>query len=82
MRGAERPVQVGAVSLAALEIHQPFFQAEQELSRFLEEHLEEPVVRHPQTFDPFPRTRLEAMPAILGLRDLILALSRSSMHEI
>jgi len=48
VRGAEGPVEVGAVPLAALQLHQPLFQAEQELARLLEEHLQEPIVRNTQ----------------------------------
>ena len=37
-------VEVRTVPLAPLQVHQPFFQADQELARLLEEHLAEPVV--------------------------------------
>ena len=43
--GPERLVQMRTVPLAALQIHQPFFQADEQLARLLEEHLAEAVVR-------------------------------------
>jgi hypothetical protein len=39
---------VRAVSLAPLQVHQPFLQADQEFSRLLEKHLTETVIRTPQ----------------------------------
>ena len=42
---AERLVEVRTVPLAPLEIHQPLLEADQELARFLVEHLAESVVR-------------------------------------
>ena len=44
VRRAKRPIEVRAVPLTPLQVHQPFFQADQELARFFEEHLAEPVV--------------------------------------
>jgi hypothetical protein len=42
---AECLVEVRTVGLTPLEIHQPFFQADQELARFLEEHVAKAVFR-------------------------------------
>ena len=44
VRRAKCPIEVRAVPLAPLQVHQPFFQADQELARLFEEHLAEPVV--------------------------------------
>ncbi len=44
VRRAKRPIEVRTVPLTSLQVHQPFFQADQELARFFEEHLAEPVV--------------------------------------
>src|SRR5205807_7327058 len=42
--GAEGPVEVRAVSLLALQLDQPFFQADEELARFLVEHHPEAII--------------------------------------
>ena len=48
MGRAESLIQVRTVSLAPLQVHQPFLQADQVLPRLLEEHFTETVVRTPQ----------------------------------
>jgi hypothetical protein len=45
MGSAECPVKVRTVGLTPLQIHQPLFESDEKLARFLEEHLTESVVR-------------------------------------